>query len=183
VADGVGHCDGGGEHELTLPPRRHRGTQKIKAEISVDRMEKTIYMPLVGEGTECWRPVRAVPLGDDVFEVIDRIPESESWDFAPFSRVRCRDKVFADGKAGLVVSAYAVESSPHYRLLKDYEGQVFRIILADGENAVVRVTHVDEEHEDFICDLLSTNREHKVTPETAAYAIKFANLVSAHLEK
>lgn len=148
-------------------------------------MEKTIYMPLVGEGTDCWRPVRAAQIDGDVFEVVDKIPENESWAFAPFSRVRCRDKSFANGRVGLVVFAYAIESNPHYRLLKDHEGQGLRIALADGEEAVVRVTHVDEEHEDFICDLLSTNREDKYRgrPKTAAYAIKFADLVSARLEE
>ena len=140
-------------------------------------------MPLAGEGTQCWRPVRAVPVGDDVVEVIDQIPEGESWFFAPFSRVRCQDKVFADGRTGSVIVAYAIESHPYYRFLKDHEGQVFRIVLADGEDALVRVTHVDEEHEDFICDVVSTNREQKYgdKPVTAAYAIKFADLVSARL--
>jgi hypothetical protein len=140
----------------------------------LERVEKTIYMPLVGEGTECWRPVRAVQIGADIFEVTDNIPEDQSWAFAPFSRVRCRDKVFANGQMGLVVFAYAIESNPFYRLLKDHEGQVFRVVLADTEEAIVRVTHVDEEHEDFIYDLLSTNLDHKYRqmPTGAAYAAK-----------
>jgi hypothetical protein len=148
-------------------------------------MEKTIYMPLVQQGTECWRPVRAVPSGDDVFEVIDGIPENESWAFAPFSRVLCRDKVFTDGQTGLVIFAYAVESHPCYRLLKDHEGQMVRIFMADGEESVIKVTYVDEEHEDFIYDLLSTNVGSKYSrdPEEAAFVAKFADLVSARLEK
>lgn len=148
-------------------------------------MEKTIYMPLVGEGTECWRPVRAPQVDGDIFEVADHIPESESWAFAPFSRVRCRDKVFADGQVGLVVFAYAIESHPYYRLLKDHEGKVFRIVFTDGEEAVVKIRHVDEEHEDFIFDLLSTNLEQKYrrTPKEAVHAVKFTELVSAELEK
>ena len=142
-------------------------------------------MPLIGEGTECWRPVRAVQVGADIFEVTDEIPENESWAFAPFSRVRCRDKVFADGQTGLTVFEYAIETNPYYRLLKDHEGQTFRIVLADAEEAVVRVTHVDEEHEDFIYDLLSTNLDQKYRgiPKEAAYAAKFADLVSAQLNE
>lgn len=147
-------------------------------------MEKTIYMPLVSEGTDCWRPVRAVQIDADIFEVAEEVPETESWAFAAFSRVRCRDKVFADGQVGQVVFAYAIESHPYYRLLKDHEGKVFRIVLTDGEEAVVRVTHVDEEHEDLICDLLSTNLEDKYRgmPEGAVYAVPFGSLVSARLE-
>ena len=142
-------------------------------------------MPLVGEGTECWRPVRAVPTGDDIFEITDKIPEDESWAFSPYSRVRCGEKVFADGRVGQVVIAYAIESHPYYRLLKDHRGRVFRIALADGEKAVVRLVYVDEEHEDFTVDLLSTNldRKYRDTPKGAAYAVKFADLVSARLEE
>ena len=142
-------------------------------------------MPFVGEGTDCWRAVRAAQIADDVFEVTDHIPEDESWAFAPFSRVRCREKVFADGKVGLVVSAYAIESNPFYRLLKDNEGRVFRISFASAEEAVVKLTHVDEEHEDFVYDLLSTNRESKYRdmPKNAAYAAKFADVISVRLEE
>ena len=142
-------------------------------------------MPLIDEGTECWRPVRAVQIGTDMFEVADTIPEDETWAFAPFSRVRCRDKVFADGQVGLVVFAYAIESNPLYRLLKNHEGRVFRIVLADAEESVVRVTHVDEEHEDFVYDLLSTNRDSKYRgmPKNAVYAAKLADLVSARLQE
>jgi hypothetical protein len=56
-------------------------------------MEKTIYMPLTGEGTGRWRPVRAVQVADDVFEVAEEVPEGESWRFAGFSRVRCKDRI------------------------------------------------------------------------------------------
>jgi len=142
-------------------------------------------MPLVGEETECWRPVRAIQAGDNIFEVVDKIPDNESWAFAPFSRVCCRDKVFADGKAGLAVFAYALESHPYYRLLKDHEGKVVHIALADGEEAVVRIVHVDEEHEDFIYDLLSTNVINKYCrdPKEAAFVASFADLVSARLEE
>ena len=142
-------------------------------------------MPLVGERADCWRPVRATQIGDDIFEVVDRIPENETWAFAPCSRVLCRNKVFTDGRVDLVIFAYAIEGHPYYRLLKDHTRQVFRIILADGEEAVVRVMYVDEEHDDFVCDLLSTNREQKYrgTPNTEAYAIKFADLVSARLQE
>jgi hypothetical protein len=147
-------------------------------------MEKAIYMPLMGEGTECWRPVRPVKVADDVFEIAEEVPEGESWPFAGFSRVRCKDRVFADGQSGLVAFAYAVESHPFYKLLKENEGRIFRIVLTDGEEAIIRVTRVDEEYEDFIYDLLSTNRDVKYcsTSKEAAFIAKFEDLASAHLE-
>lgn len=142
-------------------------------------------MPLMREGTDCWRPVHAVQIADDVFEIAEEVPEDETWSFAPYSRVRCRDKVFAGGQTGVVIFAYAVESNPYYRLLKDHQGHVFRILLVDGEESVVKVTHVDEQHEDFVFDLLSTNlnRKYRSMPKEAVYAVKFADLVSAYLEE
>jgi hypothetical protein len=147
-------------------------------------MAKTIYIPLTNEGTDCWRPVRAVQVADHVFEISEDVPEGESWPFAGFSRVRCKDRVFADGQSGLVAFAYAVESHPFYRLLKDHEGRTFQIVLTDGEEAIVRVTHVDEEHEDFIYHLLSSNHAVKYSsaPKEAVFVAKFKDLASAHLE-
>lgn len=160
--------------------RRHGDTE----DCVLGKMKKVIYMPLVGRGPDCWRPVRAVQVDDDIFEVADGIPEDESWAFAPSARVRCRETVFADGRRGLAAFAYAIETNPHYRILKDHIGQALRIVLADGEEAVVKLIHVDEEHEDFVYDLLSTNRNSKYQgmPTKATYAAKFADLVFAHLE-
>jgi len=39
------------------------------------RMKIVIYMPLLGDGTDCWRPVQAVQVTQDIFEVMDHIPE------------------------------------------------------------------------------------------------------------
>jgi hypothetical protein len=147
-------------------------------------METLIYMPLVGEVTDCWRSVRARRLAEDIFEVIEQSPANESWKFAPFSRVRCQNRTFAAGKAGLEAFEYAIESDPNYQLLKKHEKETFRVVLKDGEEAVVKVICVDGEHEDFVYDLLSTNRErehHRVRSD-AAYCAKFADLVSARLE-
>jgi hypothetical protein len=148
-------------------------------------MEKTIYMPLMGEGTTCWRPVSAVQVAADIFEVVDQIGAGESWAFAPPSRVRCRQHVFTHGGSGLVVCAYAVEDDPHYQLLKSHEQEVFRVSFANGEEAVIRVLHVDGQYEDFVYDLISTNAksEHHRPRTDAAYVAKFADLVSARLEK
>ena len=142
-------------------------------------------MPLLGEGTDCWRPVRAVQLAEDIFEVVDQIGAGESWGFAPHSRVRCRQHVFTHGGSGLIVCAYAVEGDPHYQLLKSHERGVFRVSFANGEEAVIRVLHVDGQYEDFVYDLLSTDakHEHHRPRKDAAYAAKFADLVSARLEK
>jgi hypothetical protein len=79
---------------------------------------------------------------------------------------------------------YAIESDPNYQLLKNHEKGIFRVVFKDGAEAVVRVTCVSGEYEDFVYDLLSTNgdREHHRVRSDAAYSAKFTDLVSAQLE-
>ncbi|MGO9935577.1 MAG: hypothetical protein ACLPV8_27730 [Steroidobacteraceae bacterium] len=54
-------------------------------------------MPLLNEGTDCWRPVNAKERSEGVFEILGIMPAGEEWQFAPGTRVRCRPKLFADG--------------------------------------------------------------------------------------
>ena len=70
-------------------------------------MTQTIYMPLLNEGTEVWRPVQAEPLGGDLFRVLGKGPDLEVWQFPPGTVVRCRERLFNGSHAGL--AAYATE--------------------------------------------------------------------------
>ena len=61
----------------------------------------TVYVPLVREGTEVWRPVSAVRAKPGVFRIGGPAPEGESWAFATGELVRCAVRVFPDGEQGL----------------------------------------------------------------------------------
>jgi hypothetical protein len=63
-----------------------------------------IIVKLLADGTECWRPINANPVGDGVFEVLRIMPSGEGWEFAPGARVRCQQKQFADGSSGLIAT-------------------------------------------------------------------------------
>ena len=66
-------------------------------------MSEVIYMPLRDEGTDCWRPVHADRVSNDVYEItVDMELGGECWLFPPHSRVRCREHIFVDGRTGLV---------------------------------------------------------------------------------
>ena len=65
----------------------------------------TIFMPLLNEGTDVWRPVDAERLGPDTFRVIGPEPNHEEWMFTPGAIVRAITKRFADGKEGIVAIA------------------------------------------------------------------------------
>jgi hypothetical protein len=66
---------------------------------------RTVYIELLDEGVEVWRPVEAVEDGD-AFLLPVTAPEGEHWRFAPGSRVRCELRELSDGPE-LVVAAIA----------------------------------------------------------------------------
>ena len=63
-----------------------------------------IFVRLLGEGVDVWRPVEAERLGDDLYLVTDQQydRELEHWQFEPGSRVRC-EQVQSDN--GLILAA------------------------------------------------------------------------------
>lgn len=60
----------------------------------------TIYMPLLDEGTDVWRPVEAIRDGDG-YLVLGPMPPDEAWKYAPGTVVRCEFHVFSDGTRDL----------------------------------------------------------------------------------
>jgi hypothetical protein len=75
----------------------------VRATEPIHQMQPVkIFVPLLNEDTDCWRPANAKAHGEDVFEILGIIPAGGEWQFAPGMRVRCRPKQFADGSAALV---------------------------------------------------------------------------------
>jgi len=72
--------------------------------------EMVVYVRLLDEGTDVWRPVRATVLSDGTFRLLepDRYdPNAETWEFPPSTKVRCVTRTFTDGGEGLVAVARA----------------------------------------------------------------------------
>lgn len=61
----------------------------------------TIYMPLLNEGTDVWRPVEATLVSADTYRVDAEMPEGEEWAFAPGTVVHCERKALSGGEVGL----------------------------------------------------------------------------------
>jgi hypothetical protein len=57
--------------------------------------EITIYVRLLDEGVNCWRPAPAEQHGD-CFVLLGPMPEDERWEFQPGARVLCRTQTFED---------------------------------------------------------------------------------------
>jgi hypothetical protein len=64
----------------------------------------TIYMPLVKEETDVWRPVEATPLPNDLYRVEGPMRDDEAWAFPPGAVVRCEPKRFHEGDGLTAIS-------------------------------------------------------------------------------
>ncbi len=60
-----------------------------------------IYVNLLDEGTNCWRPVNAERVQDNCFKItsVNPDPEDENWQFTTGTVVRCEEKELSGGKA------------------------------------------------------------------------------------
>jgi hypothetical protein len=60
---------------------------------------ETIYVYLLNERTDVWRPVQAERISDSIFKIPDTaaIPEYEEWMFKPGDTVRCQSKDLSEG--------------------------------------------------------------------------------------
>lgn len=48
---------------------------------------RTVYVRLLDEGTDAWRPTAAVELGKNEFLLLGPVPSGEFWEFPPGSSV------------------------------------------------------------------------------------------------
>ena len=61
-----------------------------------------VYVALVGEGTSVWRPVEALSIEAQIYELLGPMGVGETWEFEPGQRVICELQVFPSGESGLV---------------------------------------------------------------------------------
>jgi len=64
-----------------------------------------IFVKLLDEGTDCWRPVAAQRVEENHFVIVDAVPEDETWEFQPGEAARCAERQFQDGSRKLVAVA------------------------------------------------------------------------------
>ena len=61
--------------------------------------EMTIYIPLLNEGINVWRPVQAKEIGSNVFEIVSVNDDTdEEWQFNHGERVKCTYQELSEGK-------------------------------------------------------------------------------------
>ena len=62
-----------------------------------------IYLPLLDEGVDVWRPVAAEPLDSDTYRIVTPRPPGEKWPFRTGDVVRCEWRVFDEGAGWVAV--------------------------------------------------------------------------------
>ena len=67
---------------------------------------REIFVALIGEGTDVWRPVEAEPVDSHGFCITGQNPDpdGEVWEFTQGELVRCEHRTFSGGSPGLVAS-------------------------------------------------------------------------------
>ena len=80
-------------------------------------MNATIYIYLLDEGTDVWRPVSAERVHDDIYRVTGTPPDgTETWEFATGDTVRCREQSLASGERRLVTYERVTHDAANHAL-------------------------------------------------------------------
>lgn len=63
----------------------------------------TVYVALLNEGTDVWRPVSARRVADLRYELLGIVPSQEKWQFLPGQTVECELRALSGGEALVAV--------------------------------------------------------------------------------
>ena len=68
------------------------------------RVNDTIYVRLVGESVDVWRPVHAEEVSQAVYRIVEQlVPHQERWEFEPGTLVDVQSVQLEDGPAPVAV--------------------------------------------------------------------------------
>lgn len=64
----------------------------------------TIFVLLVNEPSMMWKPVEALVMGDDTYQILSENPdpEGQKWQFRTGDIVRCEAHTFMNGSQGMI---------------------------------------------------------------------------------
>jgi hypothetical protein len=63
----------------------------------------SVYVALLNEGTNAWRPVLARRWANSRYELLGVVPSQEEWQFLPGQTVECELRVLSGGEALVAV--------------------------------------------------------------------------------
>jgi hypothetical protein len=71
-----------------------------------------IYVALLGEDVDVYRPVQAELRPDGTYELLGEVPDDEQWEFVPGTVVRTERKALSEGPRP--VATTPIEVSPRF---------------------------------------------------------------------
>jgi hypothetical protein len=75
---------------------------------STETQTITLYVRLLDEGTNCWRPTQAELVKEGIYRLLPTTnynPDDESWEFLPGTLVRCQTLMLSEGSKIVAVAA------------------------------------------------------------------------------
>lgn len=75
----------------------------------------TIYVALLDEGVDVWRPVAAEHLGSDLYRLIDETPAGEVWEYSEFSESTSRFHHATSRRTDSGLEEFSVSGCQHFR--------------------------------------------------------------------
>jgi len=69
--------------------------------VMASNIKRVIYIRLLDEGIDVWRPTEGLDLGGGLFRILptpDYDPEDEKWEFLPGSVVECKNTQSPEGE-------------------------------------------------------------------------------------
>jgi hypothetical protein len=118
-----------------------------------------VYVELLDEGTECWRPTYAKDVGDGLFTLLpteNYDPSDESWAFLPGDVVRLEKTIFGDNTDGLAVQ----HSNPNVIRISVPQKETdalrmrdaYALNIGDGKFKILATPHYNpnEHHWEFV---------------------------------
>jgi hypothetical protein len=96
---------------VSLPPGKARLRRKLSVALvggfgrkRFNRILETIYVALLDEDVDVWRPVEARREGG-FYRIVGPVPETEKWAFDSGSLVRCEQRELSEGPVLVAVEA------------------------------------------------------------------------------
>jgi hypothetical protein len=89
--------------EVTFLIERSDGRSEIAKQ---SELLLLLYMPMLDEGTDVWRPIAAQPLGHSMAQVCSETPDDESWQYPTGARIVYEERELSGGPT-LVVTGLA----------------------------------------------------------------------------
>jgi hypothetical protein len=73
---------------------------------------RTVYVYLLEESTDVWRPVLSEQVGRDQFRLSGPVPADEHWQYQPGEVVGCEERVLSGGLVLVAVEGSSAEPRP-----------------------------------------------------------------------